>query len=111
MFLLKVYLGAMLSFLGIIAPILLMYAKAVENSCMMKLVRVNDLTIGDWLARTLRVGKRKILPNWEGLSEKELALIQKKYHGRVLVKQGVPFVPVFFIALIVLLLLVYNKLI
>ncbi len=102
---LKLYLGDMLVALAAIAPILLVYAKAVENVCMMKLVNIRDLTVGDWLAKPLQIGKKKIMPDWEGLSEKELKLIQSKYHRKVMVKIGVPFVPVFFISFVILLIL------
>ena len=54
-------------------------ARAIEEKCMNKLVKVSDLTIGDWLVRPVKVGRKSIKPNWEGLSEKEWKLIVKKY--------------------------------
>ena len=43
----------------------------------------------------------------EGLSEEELIFIQKHYRKNVLVKEGIPFVPAFFMAFIALFLVVY----
>lgn len=98
-------LGIFLSVLIFVSPYLLIYGKAIEESCMKSLVAVSDLTIGDWLAKPLRAGNKTIKPYWEGLGEKELALIQKNYRGKVLVKQGIPFVPAFLLALLVFILL------
>lgn len=101
------YLGLFLSIFLFISPLLLIHAKALEDGCMKKFVKVKDLTIGDLLANKLKVGKRIIMPYWEGLSEEELIFIQKHYRKNVLVKEGIPFVPAFFMAFIALFLVVY----
>ncbi len=41
--------------------------------------------------------------NWEGLSEKDLKLIRKKYRRKVMVKYGVPFTPSFLIGFLLVL--------
>jgi len=105
------YLGLALFSIIFLSPILLLYAKAIEEACMIKLVNKHELTIGDWLYKPLKVGNKMIAPNWEGLSEKQLVLIQKKFKGRVFIKQGLPFVPAFLIAFILLLLIIYFGLI
>lgn len=102
-------LGVILSIILLISPLLLIYAKAIEESAMVKLVLVKDLTIGDWVIETikLRMGSkiRLIKPDWQGLSEEELKIIQKKFRGKkVLVKNGIPFVPAFLMGFILLLL-------
>jgi prepilin signal peptidase PulO-like enzyme (type II secretory pathway) len=74
---------------------------------MIKLVNVKELTLGDWLYKAVKVGKRVIRPNWEGLNEKELALIQKNYKKKIFVKQGLPFIPAFLIAFIILIFIIY----
>lgn len=102
---LNFYLGLALCSLVFLSPILLVYAKSIEEACMIKIVDKKQLTIGDWLYSSIKIGNKKINPNWEGLSEKELDLIQKKYKGKVAIKQGLPFVPAFLIAFICLLLL------
>jgi len=100
----EVYL-ILFPFLFFIFPWLFIYARAVENACMLKLIPVDNLTIGDWLAKEIKVGRKKIKPSWQGLTEEELRLIQKKYKNKkILVKQGVPFSISFLIAFILLLL-------
>jgi prepilin signal peptidase PulO-like enzyme (type II secretory pathway) len=49
----------------------------------------------------LKIGKKIIEPSWEGLTKEELKLIKKKLKI-VKIRQGIPFVPVFFIAFLVL---------
>jgi Flp pilus assembly protein protease CpaA len=93
----------MLTGVFILFPVLYIYAKAVEESCMIKEIKTSDLTEGDWLYETVRVGNRKIEPNWEGLSLQEIKLLVK-YKRKVLVKEGIPFVPAFFFAFIILIL-------
>lgn len=87
------YLGVLLFF----SPLLLSFAKAVEEACMVKLVDSSKLMEGDWLYESLVVGNKKIVAKWDGLSKKEISLIQK-HKKSVWVKKGVPFVPVFLIS-------------
>lgn len=106
-FILNFYLGEtslfVLPFLILLYPFLLIYARAIEESCMIKLVNVKDLTEGDWLYQAVKFKGKKIIPNWEGLSLEEVKLLKKK-KGKVLVKQGIPFVPSFLIAFLLLIL-------
>jgi len=78
-------------------PFLYSYAKAIEEACMIKEVSPKNLTIGDWLYEKVRVGRKIIKPNWEGLNERELAIL-KKTKKKILVKEGIPFTPAFLIA-------------
>ncbi len=103
----KFDIGSYLMALVFASPWLLVWAKAIEESCMKRFVSAVDLTVGDWLADTLTIGKKKITPNWEGLSESELSLIQKKYKRKVLIKYGAPFIPAFLITLLALILGIY----
>ena len=73
---------------------------------MVKSVSAGKLTEGDWLYQDVKIGRRKIKPSWEGLSEKELKIL-RKYRGKIKIKQGIPFTPSFLFALIVLLLLIF----
>jgi len=78
-------------------PFLFVFARSVEEVCMVKAVEIDKLTVGDWLYEDLYVKGKKIKKNWEGLSEKDLKLIKEKYHRKVMVKYGVPFTPSFLI--------------
>jgi Flp pilus assembly protein protease CpaA len=90
-------------------PYLYYYAKAVDEFCMVKNTKVSALTEGDWLYGRIKVGKKLIGPSWEGLNSKDIQLIKKKYKY-VKIKQGIPFVPVFFIAFLILVYLWFSGL-
>jgi len=96
-------LFSLLSIIILAAPLLFIYGRAVEESCLIKEVRGKDLTVGDWLYEEVTIkiqGKtRKIKPYWEGLSEKEISIL-RRYGKKIKIKQGIPFVPVFLFSLI-----------
>jgi len=99
----KIFFLNFLAFLFLV-PYLFLFVKAVENSCMVRMLRPEQITEGDWLVNTLRIRTKKkiitIKPTWEGLSKKEIALIKKVKIKKIKIKYGVPFVPVFLLALI-----------
>ncbi len=79
-----------------------LFANSIEKCCMLVKISSNDLRPGDWLAENIKISKGKtILKNWEGLNEKEIKMIQKKYKF-VKIKQGIAFMPVFLVSFIVL---------
>ena len=53
----------------------------------------------------MKIGKKVIKPNWQGLSEKDVLLIKKKKTGKVFVKYGIPFTPAFLLAFVGVLIL------
>ncbi len=82
------------------------FAKIVERVAMHKHVDPEKLTEGDWIAYDIIVGGKRICgPKDLGISKeqiKELALLKKKKLIKtVLIKEGLPFVPSFFLAYIV----------
>lgn len=83
-------------------PYLYIAIKSVD-AIMIKKVNPNKLSEGDWLLRKIKLkNKGKIItikPNVHGLSEEEIALLRKAKKS-VKIKYGLPFVPVFLIALI-----------
>lgn len=83
----------------IVFPFLFIFVKAVENSSMILLVDPSKLTEGDWIVKKIMVGRRKIVPRFEGLSLEDISIL-KKGNKKVMIKQGIPFVPVFLIALL-----------
>jgi len=91
------FLGCMVLFL----PFLYIYAKSVDESCMVKKVLVKNLTEGDLLYRDVLVGTKKVEASWEGLDASEIKKI-RKFKKFVLIRQGIPFVPVFLISYLVL---------
>lgn len=102
------FLLFVLPLIFILFPFLYVYAKAVEESCMIKEIAGSKVTVGDWLYEEVivRVGgkKKKIKPYWEGLSEEEVQLLRNS-RKKVKIKQGIPFVPSFLISYVLLILL------
>ena len=81
------------------------FVRSIERSSMLKLVEPERLTEGDWIARDVIVGKKRICgPSDLGISREQIReLIRLKQRGRVkkvLVKEGVPFVPSFLLSFI-----------
>lgn len=89
-------------------PVLFIFGKAVEESCMTKLISPSELTVGDWLYEDIHVAGKKIKSTWEGVSEDDLKLIQKKCKKNILVKYGIPFTPAFLFGFLLLLLLAWR---
>ena len=100
---LREYLLILFSLVILLFPILLVYAKSIEESCMIRELPAGELSEGDWLYQEIRVGKRKIKPNWQGLSNKELKLL-KNYRRKIKIKEGIPFTPAFLFAFVCLIL-------
>ncbi|MFH1307446.1 MAG: A24 family peptidase [archaeon] len=91
-------------FLGVlifIFPFLYTYARSIEESCMVKKVKPSKLVEGDWLYKEVRIGINLIKPNWQGLTIRDLKIL-KKSRKSIYVKEGIPFVPAFLIAFIIL---------
>jgi Flp pilus assembly protein protease CpaA len=93
----------LLFYLGIlifISPYLYFSAKTIDKVCMIKEISVEKLTEGDWLYKNIRAGKKIIKANWDGLTKEDIKLIKKKYK-KVLIRQGIPFSPVFLVGYII----------
>jgi Flp pilus assembly protein protease CpaA len=107
------YFDFILLFLGlfvVLIPYLYLWAKAVDESCMIKKVSPNRLTEGDWLYKDIRVGKNLIKATWDGLSAEEIILL-KKNKKDVLVRYGIEFTPVFLISFLFLVLFFFRGLV
>ena len=79
---------------------------AVEKTCLVKMVPVEKLTEGDWIVKDVVVaGKRITGPKDLGVNQEQikklLKLKQKGKIKKVLIKEGMPFVPVFLISMII----------
>ena len=91
----------------ILFPVLFVFAKTVEQSCMVKAVPASKVTEGDWLYKDIVVSGKKIKSSWEGVSKKQLGLIQKTKKN-ILVKYGIPFTPSFLFSFVGLLYLFWK---
>ena len=82
------------------------FVKAVEKSCMLKLVYPSKLTEGDWIVNDVYVNKEYICgPKDLGIEKKQIKKLIEFYKKgkvkKILIKEGIPFVPSFLIAFIV----------
>ena len=84
-----------------ILPLLYVYLKSVDNSCMLKRINPKFLMEGDWLYKDVKVGSKIIKANWEGLKKEDIKLLVKKKR-LVTIRQGVAFGPVFLISFLIL---------
>ena len=79
--------------------------KAVELSCMHKLVTPDKLIEGDWIAKEVKyAGKVLTGPKDLGIDKKKISLLKRLYKQnkikKILIKEGIPFVPSFLFGLI-----------
>ena len=82
-----------------------LFVRAVERSCMLKHVTPDRLTEGDWIAKDVVVsGKRITGPKDLGVGIEQIKELKKlkkqKKIDKVLIKEGIPFVPSFLLAFI-----------
>jgi Flp pilus assembly protein protease CpaA len=104
---LKLLSWALLSIMFVIFYVWI-FVKIIEESCMIKSIPLSKLTEGDWIYKDIYVGKKYVAgPKDLGISREQIALL-KKYSVKekireVQVKEGIPFIPVFLIAYILVL--------
>jgi len=77
-----------------ILPVLYVFLKSIDNATMRKKISPEFLREGDWLYEDVRVGKRLVRANWEGLTKSEIMLLKKR-NKPVMIKQGIAFGIVF----------------
>ena len=90
-------------FLFLVMVFLLVYLwnfiSVVEKKTMIKKMRVNDLTEGDWVVRPVKKKNKIILePSKTGVTKKQIQALKRHRIRSVAVKVGLPFVPSFLIA-------------
>lgn len=93
-------------FLILIFSILIIFSmifiKSVEKCCMYKDVNVNKLTEGDWVANDIKYNGKIICKKKSyGLTNKQINLLKKYKFKRILIKEGIPFVPSFLAGFII----------
>ena len=75
---------------------LYIFAKGLEGVSMIRVVSGGELREGDWLVDDVKVGRKVIKADWDGLSLEDIDLLKRK--KSVKIKDGLPFVPAFLIA-------------
>lgn len=86
----------------IIYTLLYFFIKAIEEVGMLKWIKPNELREGDWIAKNVYIKKKIITgPKSLGITKKQINQIKKSKIKKILVKEGIAFVPSFFISLII----------
>ena len=99
-FFLGFYIDSMFFFLSGIAIIFSLfypYAKSVDEASMVREVYPSLLKEGDWLYSDVKVGKKIIRADWQGLTESDIRILRKNKR-KILIREGVVFTPVFLVA-------------
>lgn len=80
----------------------IIYSKAVEKSSMEKMIPINKLTEGDWVLETMTINGKEHKFSKQGISKKDIALLKKSFKKKTIkVKEGIPFLPSFFVAYVI----------
>ncbi|MEK6855617.1 MAG: A24 family peptidase [Nanoarchaeota archaeon] len=82
-------------------PLIFLYLKSIEESCLVVLMKHNEITEGEWLLNDIKIGGKVIRSSVHGLSASEIGLIRRK-RRKVWIKQGIPFVPAFLASWIIM---------
>ena len=89
---------------------LFLFVTTVENSCFIMKREVTKLTEGDWLAEEVKVADKVVMKK-KTLEREDLEELlrwhKEKKLDKVVIKEGVPFVPSFLFAYAALLLMIY----
>lgn len=112
-----IFIRLMMLYLAVILALtfyLWVIIKIVEDCCMLKYVKPQQLTEGDWIAKDVNInGKYLTGPRDLGIEKRKIRkLIDLYKRGKVkkiLIKEGIPFVPSFFVAYVIT--LVYGNLV
>ncbi len=88
--------------IAFIAVILLSLMKVVEKSCMYKNVDVGKLVVGDWLVNDIAVDGNVVCTSRNiGLTKEDISKLKDNGIKKVLVHEGIPFVPGFLLGFLV----------
>jgi Flp pilus assembly protein protease CpaA len=89
-----------------VLPYFYIWAKSVDETCMVKKISPKKLREGDWLYKDIKFAKRTIKAKWEGLTNEEISFLKTK-NKEVYIREGIPFTPVFIISFILLIIKVF----
>ncbi len=86
--------------LALFSFLLIVYAKSLDV-CMIRLVKAENLTEGDWLVGDVKLGRGVVRKTVHGLSADDVLKLRKAGKN-VLIKEGIPFTPAFLMAFAVM---------
>lgn len=80
-------------------PLLYIFTKGLENVLMIKVIKGKDLREGDWLFKDVKVGRKIVKANWDGVSVSDIKLMKDLRFVKI--RQGMAFAPSFLIAFLI----------
>lgn len=90
------------AFFIIILFYLIISVKTIDEICMYKIAPIKKLTEGDWVPKPIyHKGKIIIRSKAEGLTLKDISLLKKLKIKKILIREGIPFVPSLLISFII----------
>jgi len=90
------FLFFVFGFLVLLLPLLYVFVRGLEVVSMIRVVSGKELREGDWLVKDIKIGKKVIKADWDGLSLEDIELLKNR--KKIKIKDGLPFVPAFLIA-------------
>lgn len=85
----------------LVFPYIFIFVKIIEKTSMYKQIDISKLTEGDWVAADIRVGNRLIYKaSSPGITKDQIQQLKNHDIRKVIVKEGIPFVPSFLLAAI-----------
>jgi Flp pilus assembly protein protease CpaA len=94
----------------LIAYYAFVYLHSIEDSCFIKQIMPHKLTLGDWLYKDVKIGRKTIVASKTLEREDIHRLMQLEAEDKIKtveIKEGIPLVPSFFLAYVGLLLVNY----
>ncbi len=98
--------GGVFSLVMLMLPYLLIFVKSVEKTSLYKTIQPSKLAEGDWVREDVYKGKKLIYKKQPfGIDKESIEILKKENIKKVLIKEGIPFVPSFLLGTIITLVL------
>ncbi len=87
-------------------PLVLFYfwltISAIEKASMIKTINSNKLREGDYITHQIKVNKQIIYkPSTQGITKEQIKLLNKNKIKKIIIKDGIPFLPAIILAVII----------
>ena len=99
----------LIAFVVLILPFLYFFAKGIDEACMVHSISLSRSKEGDWLYKTISTKQGKVHATWEGLTKKDIAFLRRYWKKSIVIREGVPFVPVFLLSFLFYVILWYSS--
>lgn len=95
-------IGISLALVIVVGVYIIIFMRIVQASCMIKNTDVYSLVPGDWVVGEVRIKGKVICSSKDRcLNEEQIKMLKRYKVRKVMIKNGIPFVPSFFFGLII----------